>query len=90
MVVGHWVHSHEEDGRGHRVLRRAGTALPPSRGRFEYTITPELIAHCSGPGPDDLKTGHDSVPVQLGEAGTAPPDALIVIDARPDRLLIAK
>jgi hypothetical protein len=50
-LVGHWIHSHEEDSGGTTVFRRAGFAFPPSRGRegFELLADGTLIEHGIGP-----------------------------------------
>jgi len=54
-LIGHWVHSHEEDSGPGKVFRPADRPLPPSRGRQEYRLNPggELIA--TGPGPTDRR-----------------------------------
>lgn len=94
MLVGHWIHVHEEDGATHRVLRRVGAALPPSRGRMEYRITPNLVAHCSGPGGDDRHAKGETLKVVIGRPANAhnalPDDSLVVLDAQNDRLLVAR
>ncbi len=33
VLLGHWIHSHEEDAHGVTVYRRKGYSFPPSRGR---------------------------------------------------------
>jgi hypothetical protein len=37
-VIGHWVHSHEEDGEGVKVYRLSGYHFPPARGRAGFEI----------------------------------------------------
>jgi hypothetical protein len=32
-ILGHWIHSHEEDAQGVTVYRPRGYSFPPSRGR---------------------------------------------------------
>ena len=48
-----WVHSHEEDDGDRLVFRRRGSALPPSRGRVEFTLKPGGVVEVASPGPDD-------------------------------------
>jgi hypothetical protein len=35
-LLGHWIHSHEEDTQGLMVFRPASYTFPPSRGRIGY------------------------------------------------------
>ena len=35
-IVGHWIHSHEEDAQGVMVYRPADYKFPPSRGRTGF------------------------------------------------------
>jgi hypothetical protein len=52
-LIGHWVHSHEDDTSSGMVFRPADYPFPPSRGRLGYVFNPggELIE--AGPGPTD-------------------------------------
>ena len=56
VLVGHWIHSHEEDVAGARVFRRAGFPFPRSRGRvgFEFAADGSFVEH--GIGPTDRPT----------------------------------
>jgi hypothetical protein len=44
-MLGHWIHSHEEDAQGVMVYRREGYNFPPSRGRigFDFREGGELV-----------------------------------------------
>jgi hypothetical protein len=44
-ILGHWVHSHEEDEQGIMVYRPKGYNFPPSRGRirFDFREGGELV-----------------------------------------------
>lgn len=37
-LLGHWIHSHEEDSGNLMVFRPNTHQLPPSRGRYEYRL----------------------------------------------------
>ena len=52
-LLGHWVHSHEEDSGGERVYRPADYDFPPARGRRGFELRPggELVLY--GPGATD-------------------------------------
>ncbi len=58
-VLGHWVHSHEEDSGGQIVFRPVTHAFPPSRGRYEYRIEPGGALHVVRPGPADKRESVD-------------------------------
>lgn len=68
-IAGRWVHVHEEDGPGYRMFRRAGSPLPPSRGRVELDIAPDLTARRVGPGADDRPSGAETVRLSMGDDG---------------------
>jgi len=44
-ILGHWIHSHEEDAQGVMVYRPANYNFPPSRGRrgFDFREGGELV-----------------------------------------------
>lgn len=91
-VVGHWVHAHEEDEAGCRVFRRVGAELPPSRGRAELVITPDLKARRIGPGADDRPAEKGSLQVRVGDDGgaAASDEELRILRATGDRLYVAR
>ena len=51
-VVGHWVHSHEEDTDAEMVYRPASYAFPPSRGRTSFDLRADgsYVERSPGPG----------------------------------------
>lgn len=54
-LIGHWVHSHEEDSAGEMIFRPASFSFPRSRGRDSFELQADaLIEH--GPGPGDAAT----------------------------------
>jgi len=53
-LVGHWVHSHEEDSEGVRVFRPRSFHFPPSRGREELELDADGSSVARGPGPVDV------------------------------------
>ncbi len=44
-LLGHWIHSHEEDTQGVMVFRPASYNFPPSRGRvgYEFRVGGKLV-----------------------------------------------
>ncbi len=54
-LIGHWVHSHEEDSAKEMIFRPASFSFPRSRGRDAFELQPDaLVEH--GPGPGDAAT----------------------------------
>lgn len=89
-LIGRWVHAFEEDEPGVRVFRRAGTPLPPARGRVTLDVGPGLITQRSSPGADDRPGAAGASKLLLSGQPTSDRNVLRVVDARPDRLVIAK
>lgn len=52
-ILGHWIHSHEEDTQGVMVYRREGYSFPPSRGRIGFDVREGGKLIYSGIGPAD-------------------------------------
>ena len=52
-LLGHWVHSHEEDTAETRVYRPAGYPFPPSRGRTGFALGVDGEATIYGIAPAD-------------------------------------
>jgi hypothetical protein len=50
-ILGHWIHSHEEDAQGIMVYRPANYNFPPSRGRigFDFREGGKLVYYGIGP-----------------------------------------
>ena len=53
LLIGGWLHSHEEDTEGATVFRRDTEELPPSRGRVGYEFREGGKLAQQGPGPSD-------------------------------------
>ena len=94
-LIGHWVHSHEEDSPKEMVFRPAHFSFPRSRGRDSFELQADaLIEH--GPGPGDAATetrGTWSVSAE-GElslfhgAGKKAARVLKIVSADADRLVV--
>lgn len=54
-LIGHWVHSHEEDTATETVFRPAHFNFPRSRGRDSFELQPDALIE-RGPGPGDAAT----------------------------------
>jgi hypothetical protein len=87
-VLGHWVHSHEEDGEGETVFRPAGYGFPPARGRTSIDLRADGTYVERAPGPVD-------VPVESTGDWSLEGDRLVVGDrawriagAEKDRLSV--
>jgi hypothetical protein len=52
-LVGEWRHRHEEDQPGRVVFARAGTPLPPSRGRRRLLLRAGGAFEGDAPGATD-------------------------------------
>lgn len=91
-IVGRWIHVHEEDDATHRVFRRHGSSLPPSRGRVELDIAPDLSVRRSGPGADDRPGTPTRYHISFGTGAVAEDGAgcLRIADFTGDRLRILK
>ena len=54
VLLGRWVHSHEEDTGDVMVFRRETHAFPPSRGRMSLELRPDGTYVEQSPGPVDV------------------------------------
>jgi hypothetical protein len=88
-LLGHWVHSHEEDSGDVRVYRPADYDFPPARGRRGFELKPDGELLVYGPGATDrpeAATGRWSSSeggrVKLGG------EELEIVSASPDRLVV--
>ena len=96
MLVGHWIHSHEEDGPGARVFRRAGFPFPRSRGRVGFELKDDGTFVEQGIGATDRptrKTGHwvydrDKCRVVLKYGQGEPDHELRVVSVEADKLVL--
>lgn len=94
MLVGKWVHSHEEDAGDERVFRPAGYRLPPSRGRRSLELLGDGHAVDGRIGPDD-RTAHVQSRWELKPGGavdlTSPgggTEKLQIVHLSPDKLVL--
>ena len=97
-LVGHWVHSHEEDTDTEMVFRPANFAFPRSRGRisFELKADGSMVDHGIGAGDAATETrgtwSQPSTGVLAFIHGTEkkPARKLKIIRAEHDRLVMEK
>jgi hypothetical protein len=54
-LLGHWIHSHEEDSGNQMVFRPSTFAFPRSRGRQQFKLEPGGSLETIGPGPTDKR-----------------------------------
>ena len=54
-LIGHWVHSHEEDSAKEMIFRPASFSFPRSRGRDSFELKTDALIE-RGPGPTDAAT----------------------------------
>jgi hypothetical protein len=93
-IQGRWVHAHEEDTDEKTVLRPAGHALPPARGRSSFDLRPDGTYVKSAPGPVDVpveSAGRWSLQgdrLVLEGEGDDPGHEWRVAAAEPDRLVL--
>ena len=96
-LIGHWVHSHEEDSVAEMIFRPASFSFPRSRGRDSFELQADaLIEH--GPGPGDAATetrGTWSVSADgdlsfFRGAGKKAARVLKITSVQPDRLVVRK
>ena len=96
VVLGHWVHSHEEDTDDEMIFRPASYAFPPSRGRTSVELCPDGTYVESSPGPTDAPEASggrwslENDRLVLTAEGDRPGYAWQVAAAASDRLAIRK
>lgn len=95
-VVGHWVHSHEEDTDTEEVYRPATYQFPPSRGRTSFELRSDGSYVERSPGPVDVPVESrgwwslEGDRLVLGAEGDRPGHAWEVTAADSDRLTVRK
>jgi hypothetical protein len=94
-VIGHWLHSHEEDDPSYLVFRPSSYAFPPSRGRRELHLDENGRILERSPGPDDRRvtvTGTWTLRGNVLDLSTEgrPTESLRIIGADNGRLLIER
>jgi hypothetical protein len=96
LLVGGWLHAHEEDQPGEMVFRPNSRQLPPARGRRGYEFHPDGSLTQISSGPADRSTasqGHWSAGPQGHIKISIPgqPDEIFEVVAQDkDRLVIKK
>jgi hypothetical protein len=92
-LVGHWVHSHEEDLGDLKVFRPTSFEFPPSRGREEFELRPDGSAVVRSPGPVDVPVEGGGTWKLEGETLWLTTDdgerSLRVVDAEPGKLVVS-
>jgi hypothetical protein len=95
-LLGHWVHSHEEDSEDEMVFRPATHPLPPSRGRISFDLKPDGSYAERAPGPVDApveSSGRWSLEdgrLVLAAKGDQPGHEWQVTASEPDRLAVRR
>ena len=97
-LIGHWVHSHEEDRPGQMVFRRKGFDFPRARGRAGFELRPGDVwmDHPIAPGDGNLQTEGKwklTAPDELCLQPPAPKGVarvLRLVAVEPDRLVVAE
>lgn len=94
VLLGEWIHSHEEDSEDEMVFRPASYEFPLSRGRTSFVLQPGGTYVESSPGPVDLpeeSRGHWSLEgdrLILEGEGDRPGYVWEVTTAESDRLVV--
>lgn len=95
-LVGHWVHSHEEDSGGETVFRPASHPLPPSRGRTSFELRPDGSYAERSPGPVDApersggRWSLEGDRLTLEPAGEGPLQGWEVVSVDAERLALRR
>ena len=92
-LVGHWVHSHEEDSAGLKVLRPRSFQFPPSRGREELELRADGSSVVHSPGPVDVPEMTAGTWELEGEtlrlAAGGAERSMRIVAAEPERLVVS-
>ncbi len=92
-LVGHWVHSHEEDSGELKVFRPRRFEFPPSRGRQELELKADGSTVVHSPGPVDVPEEAagawelEGETLRLDTGGAE--RSLRVVAAEPERLVVS-
>ncbi len=95
QLIGHWIHSHEEDSSNQLVFRHPDHAFPPSRGRAEYRLDSGGMLLNTRPGPTDRRESaegswslEEDATLLLQPAGQSP-QRFRVVSIEPDKLVLS-
>jgi hypothetical protein len=92
-LVGHWVHSHEEDSGELKVFRLRSFQFPPSRGREELELKADGSTVVHSPGPVDVPEEAagtwelEGETLRLATGGAE--RSMRVVAAGPERLVVS-
>jgi hypothetical protein len=92
-LVGHWVHSHEEDSGDLRVFRPRSFQFPPSRGREELELKADGSSVVHSPGPVDVPEETagtwelDRETLRLAAGGAE--RSMRIVAAEPEKLVVS-
>jgi hypothetical protein len=94
ILLGRWLHSHEEDTDAELVYRPATYRFPPSRGRTGFELRPDGTMVESGIGPTDRRAESPGTWRLSGNTlvldRAAGSRVLAIVDAAPDRLKVSR
>lgn len=96
ILLGVWLHAHEEDTLGREVFRPESYPLPPSRGRSGYAFFPDGRVRKMFPGPTDRPIQVQGTWVMDDEGRItisipAQPDVVLELDTlKPEQMIIIK
>lgn len=92
-LVGHWLHSHEEDSGDLKVFRPTSFQFPPSRGREELRLRSDGSSVVHTPGPVDVPEKAAGTWELEGEtlrlAAGGAERSMRVVAAEPQRLVVS-
>ena len=92
-LIGHWVHSHEEDSGDLKVFRPRSFQFPPSRGREELELKADGSTVVHSPGPVDVPEEAAGTWELEGEtlrlAAGGAERSMQVVAAEPERLVVS-
>jgi hypothetical protein len=89
-VLGHWVHSHEEDTDREMVFRPAGYGFPPARGRTSIDLRPDGTYVETAPGPVDVPEASEGAWSLDGDRLVLGDRVWDIASADKDRLTVRK
>ncbi len=96
-LIGHWIHSHEEDRDGQMIFRRQGFAFPRARGRAAFELQPGHVMMDRPIAPSDGNLGKEGrwtlnagTDLCLSSSAKAAARVLQIITAEPDRLVLVE
>jgi hypothetical protein len=96
QIIGHWIHSHEEDAGDQMIFRHPDHPFPPSRGRSEYRLDAGGVLNATRPGPTDRRESaqgtwsiEEENTLVLHPAGS-PPQRFSILSVDPGKLVLRR